>query len=619
MPKYIILAQTQATANALMTFCGSLSGEIDRGHDILPDPIIIHSDSLNQDSFVRTYQSLADKICSITRLNEDFGSSEKVVIVVDSIRPSRLSAISEGSFWDHLIAMLILTFPEAQWFFGSFLGNPNEWNNKTQNLFFPQCTHDLLSFLTNQLSDSLFDHTGLRQWIKQKTNEDLTKLVIKSGKKGYQLPTRQKIAAVIDEEPEFAYLHAYTTYRYGFRTDLITSWRTMKNRFGKGRDPNDAHSYFLLLEDMRLGFPDKPVSIHLSRLNKRAEVCPLLDHFIDKSEWRFLITTGQMGSDRDLVDENAKYLEQKALGYGSVLYKPLGGMADLWEKMGLYDNLTESNRPGNAPEFIWPPEFDEEGIYEGHGSPGKLSLISHTLLWRANAVKKNASSILELIQGAVLVLEAAELLGGKTPSIALSAISLRYEFESRAECVFSGTGYHFNLEKKLNELDFEVASITRWFHENVRERSGLAAKVAILHNLVIIFNQSGRMEEEFKCLAMLRRFNRKLSRPKDFNPLAWLAHGLLFYGEWLLESFPRLIVLTAFWVLVFSVVVWLYYSTSFSNFADVTSNIILWFGGQPDTNKNDWTLEVFSWLVVITGIFHIGVLISYLYSLISRK
>jgi hypothetical protein len=443
-------------------------------------------------------------------------------------------------------------------------------------------------------------------------------LAIERGKEGYQLPVRQELAALIDEETEFAFLHAYAAYRYGFRADVITSWNLMKNRFGEGGE-NGAHHYSLLVEDMRLGFPDKPAKVHLSRLKERAEYCPLLDDDRDRSQWRFLITTGQMGSDKDLVKNNSDYLKRKVSGRGGVLYKPLGGIADLWEKMGLYVELSEGRRLGNALGFIWPPSFNEDGIYEGHGSPGTLTLIATTLLWRANAIKKSASSAAELIRGAVLALDAAEFLSGKTPSTALSAITLRSDLEARAECAFVGAGYHFSLKMRLKELDAEVLSVTRWYHEDVRQRSTLAARVSLLNSLVLVFNEAGRMEEELTCLVALRRFNRKLSAPKNLNPLAWLVHGLLSYGEWLLASFPRLIMLTVFWVTGFVAVGWwLQHSSLESHPIHTTSNVILWFFGNPDTTGVK-SIEVLSWFVVITGAFHVGVLIAYLYSLISRK
>lgn len=143
-----------------------------------------------------------------------------------------------------------------------------------------------------------------------------------------------------------------------------------------------------------------------------------------------------------------------------------------------------------------------------------------------------------------MTVDASECLGGRTPTLTLTAISLKNEFEVKAECAFMGVGYHPNLETRLDELDDEVSSVTRWFHEDVRRRSTLDAKASVLNRLALVFREAGRMEEEQMSLDVLRRINRRISAPQNPNPLAWLSHGLLFYGEWLLGGFNRLIVWT---------------------------------------------------------------------------
>ena len=197
----------------------------------------------------------------------------------------------------------------------------------------------------------------------------------------------------MDEEADFALMHGYTAYRYGYRSDVITSWALMEHLFGQASGKRGVHGYSLLLEDMRLQFPDKPERIHLSdlrvssnreeELSGRAYHCPLLDHSQDTSEHRFLITTGQVGKDRNLLRLNEQYLAQKVFGRGAVLYKPVGGILDLWDKTGLTEELNGGSRPGNARGFRWPPKFREEGPGYGHGAPGKLALVADTLLRRA--------------------------------------------------------------------------------------------------------------------------------------------------------------------------------------------------------------------------------------------
>ena len=62
-----------------------------------------------------------------------------VVVLVDAIRPSQLNAVAENGDWSHLIAMLILTFPEIHWIFGLCAREKDTvWNSIATN-------HDLRS------------------------------------------------------------------------------------------------------------------------------------------------------------------------------------------------------------------------------------------------------------------------------------------------------------------------------------------------------------------------------------------------------------------------------------------------------------------------------------------
>lgn len=620
MQRYIILAQSKEAAAALLAVRELLIGETPDDLDMSPLPVVFEPSSFDQEGGVRAFQMLVDRLVTLTRSDDHHDAAQGAVVMVDAVRPSRLSAIAEAGTWSHLIAMLILTFPEIRWVFGAF---DNEVETATGDAAprFPRDEHNLASLFHRPAFATLFDPTGLREWVKHKTNETLLLIRDESGRKGYLLPRRPSLAAVLDDEYDYAFLHAYTAYRYGFRASAVTSWALMNHLFGpKAKGP---HPYSLLLEDMRLTFPDKPNAVHLSDLRERGQFCPLLANESDKSKWRFLITTGQMGFDKSLVYNNRRYLEENPHHNACrIIYKPVGGITDLWEQTGLYKELTQHPRHGNACGFVWPPEFEEVGNYEGHGSPGKLALIAKTLLGRAGAHKRDAGSASGFIRGAVFALDAAELLGGKTPTLTLSAISLKNEFEVSAECEFMGAGYHVGLKRRLAELNAEASSIARWYHEKIRKRSALEAKTTMLSRLNIVFTQAGRIEEGMTCLARMRGFNRKLSRPGGFSP-KWLFHGLLAYGEWLLASFPRLIFITLCWLVGFSLINMWIPSWSFDMSVESVSRVLHWFFGEPfipDAHSGPARLvQAFSWIVLLTGVFHIGLLISYLYSLISRK
>lgn len=629
MSRFLILCQSEVTSRALNAWRALLCCEtLDAPAGTSPlTTIVFDPNSCPQEGGTVAYEMLVERLEAAAELNRGSSGSNEVVVIVDSVLPMDMCVLSESGTWDHLIAMLVLTFPEIRWVFGVIQGVVKDGGDR-----FELEDHDLVSLLAKPRRDSLLDPTGLREWVKSRTNAKLSPKARTDAHNEFRIPRRLWRAAAIDEEQEYAFMHGYTAFRYGFRADIVISWSLMDALFGKSLALRGHHGYFLLLEDMRLRFPDKPSRMHLSRLprrdvlsgeNGRAHHCPLLEDSKDISQYRFLITTGQMGKDQGIVREAEEYLERKLFGRGSVIYKPVGGIVDLWEKAGLTAELGGGTRSGNAPAFIWPPTFQEENPLSGHGTPSKLALVAYTLLQRAGELRERAYSVKDFIRGAVLAVEATELLGGKTPTLTQAGLALKQEFEVRAECVFVGAGYHFALERRLKELEAEVEAITRWFHENSREKSAWNAKAGVLNRLALVFRGAGQLEEEQRCLVDFRKLNRKMSRPNTLNPLLWTIHGTLAYGEWLMASFPRILLLTSVWLALLTGV-----ASSIGDFGgvvDATSGVVSWFfGGSAQSTRGNAHLTqsllgVLSWFGVVAGVFHIGILISYLYSLIARK
>lgn len=609
MAHYVTLCQSDVAAQALEVWRELLGEKRLQAIDQVAKPIIFDPRLCFQENGSVAYQILVDRIESSVDLDRNSLGENGVVVIVDSVRPSGLSAISDGGTWDHLIAMLILTFPEIRWVFGVV-------QEKSEG--FPAEDHQLLTLLTRPRRESLLDPTGLREWVKSRTTAALR--VKGQDHQEFELPKRCERAAAIDEETEYAFAHGYTAYRYGFRTDVITSWDLMQNLFGRSALERGGHGYSLILEDVRLNFPDKPAKVHLSRLSVRGELCPCLGGTSDDSKWRFLVTTGQMGDDKKLMSENEEFLKaRKTSKRGDILYKPVGGIVDLWSKAGLTESLSGGVRPGNAEGFIWPPALHQEGPTDGHGSPGSLSQVASTLLRRARDIRRNADTVTKFIRGAVLATDATELLGGKTPTLTLSGLALKHEFEVKAECAFVGAGYHFGVTQRLKELDLEVSAVTRWFHAKNQKRSSWDAKASIVNLLTLVFREAGRMEEEHECLVALRRINRKISRPRNLDPLAWFAHISLAYGEWLLGSFSLFSLLAASWVVVLVGIAWWLGSRGVETPIESTSKVVNWFFGGSAESGELWPIMLLSWVGVLAGVFHLGILISYLYSLIARK
>ena len=94
-----------------------------------------------------------------------------------------------------------------------------------------------------------------------------------------------------------------------------------------------------------------------------------------------------------------------------------------------------------------------------------------------------ACTVKDFIKGAVLATDAAELLGGRTPTLTLAAIALKHEYEARAECAFVGVGYHFDVDGRIAEIGTQLRAVCQWFSRKNRRFSALDATVVITNRL----------------------------------------------------------------------------------------------------------------------------------------
>ncbi len=631
-----ILCQSKATAYACRLWCETsddvteltpLEHEIDR-NSLEPKP--------------ETYQALFNRFV-LTLTNVDRTDRLRILVDVfdasyasqfegDDITPSAITS----SCWSSLISSLVLAFPDADWFFGIVLGKSllDESDRKLLD-------HHCFSQLNSISSSNVFDASGLRSWIRQRTNINLSGNVKAEGNRhsAFQLPVRSEAAAVIEDEEDYAMLHSYAAYRYGYRVQIIKSWHQLKKHFKSSRTKTNSHGYSLIIEDMRLQFADKDASTHLSNLRERGKECDLLSEERDDSRFRFLVTTGQDESLRVDLKDNEDFLNSH--DGGRVLIKPIGGPIEFWEKSRLkheLSHLDDAEFPrGNAARFVWPPVKIMDDLYSGHAAPGKLAMVANVLLNRSRTVAGNAATPSDWLLAALLAGDAVELIGGKTPAMALDALRLKHVAEVRAECAFVGAGFHCDLTSRINELDAEIKSVCRWYKKENRKNCFWDAKATILNELINVFRDTGQMEEEDKCLHAFRKVNRKLERPKNihrFNPLAWALHGVLAYAEFLLFSLTRILIAFAVVIVIFSLISM---AVVGSKFPETPANPIFfvakqlnWMigGGTHDVNvfsESDLgeaqspSLAFVSIVANIVGVFHFGILMSFLYGLISRK
>lgn len=632
MARYVLLAHSKVTAAALTAVRDLLSGDTDPrdgGRDELG--VVVDLQLAGIDGGIDLFATVARRLLRASGVDEHLGGTERVVVLVDSVRPSGLDPIAEATTWDSLLARLILALPELYWVFAivedaAYLRTETE-EQKTQLEVFRE--HDLIALLERPERAALLDPTGLRNFVRRQANRSLRsrdrRAQADSAIPTFQLPIRASRAAAIDEEVEYALLHGYAAYRYGFRAEMVTRWRLMEALFGERAGEN--HGYRLLIEDVRLRFPDKPNDVHLSSLSTdildgvptgREHHCPLLSNAKDVSSWRIVVTTGQRSPDEIVVQANDEYLAQKPTGRGHTLFKPVGGIFDLWNKARLLDEFDQRPCKGYVEGFNWPPEALEDDWTGRHAAPGQLTMIAAHLLERAAELRERAATVQDSIRAAVLATDAVELLGGRTPALTFSGLALKHEMEVRAECSFVGAGFHFEVCLRLEAIEAEIAAVSDWFEDDRRQHAALDARAGVINRLVLVYRDAGQAEEMDECLAALRSVNRRMRRPTSWNPVAWLAHGVLIYGEWLMTSFSRILVAIGVWLGIFTLSARILDFESRTNWFATAGNAFTWFFGGETADVSDGAVAV-ALVAIPIGILHIGILISYLYSLIARK
>lgn len=611
MPRFLILAQHEITASALSCWIELL------GEKFLPkdDPRRIVWD--RADAGIESYEALTRRIELAAKVENSVLLND-VVVLVDSVDPSGMSVIDVNWGWSSLVAMLILTFPEIRWVFG--VSKKEVWGKDIESY------HSLASLCIQPRRDPLFDPSGLRDWVREITNH--------AAKDDLVLPCRKALAAAIDEEKSYAYMHGYAAYRFGYRADAVTTWDLMCERFGgegTTRNKDQPHGYSLLLEDMSLNFPDRPDGLHLLELDNRGRdgCCPMLDSTkgaVENSAHRILITTGQTRPGDTTLNENRAYLHTKAIGRGKDIFKPASGVFGLWDKIGLFKKLPGSRRKGNEAGFGWPPEPAQArtGVDDGHGAPGKLLLVADALIQRAENMLGNVKTVGEAVQGAVLATDALELTGGRTPTTAFEALSLKHQFEVTAECQFSGVEFHIQVRPRLQELAEEIAVIGRWFHSSQRVNARHNAEMQILNQLVRVLRSFNQYDEEQICMNRVRHLHNILWMRQE--PYRWAMWPLLGYLELLLRSFSIFVLILFGWIIGLSILYWM---TAFhANWGYGLSDAITSFFsiGGPIHPNYDLEKESISIgnaavinLAIVSGFVHLGVFITHLYSIISRR
>jgi len=520
---------------------------------------------------------------------------------------------------DSLPGMLMLAFPEIHW---ELHPKPQAWDPQMPPAFYFHRAASTPSFGTN-----LFDGTGLREYIRS----------LARGRPGESkpaapyLPSRKQYACTLDDEEGYAYFNAYCAYRNGFRSFCFTRFENAKSVLA----PSESDAGILIgapdltFEDVCLNFPDNPERMNLSDLGGgRRKNLPRLGEVVH----RCFVTSSQTTTNQpDARRRNREFVRSIQ---AAEISKPLSGMFDLWKKARLERRLRwthpETGRTyyGVGEGFLWPPPeaLLDQDQDTGHGSPGRLLQVAELMIRRAQRMLQDRiTTVREAVTGAVLATDAIELLGSRTPTTSLEALSLKHQFETLAECQFSGTEYHILLAPRLAEIRRECRDLSRWFNPQNAKSSAWNSEMHILNQLVRIFREYGQFEEEQACMNRVRHLQHCLwMRSRKWGFLFW---PVLRYAEFLLASFPRFCLALLVWLFLLSLafagaqhVIQDFHEHSTDHLSTHPFwTAVIYFLGTEELTHGHWLWIFLSSLAAVAGLAHLGVFISHLYTIVARK
>ncbi len=547
----------------------------------------------------------------------------RTVTVDAQVEPGLFYPFLNGDALESVVALLMLAFPDVKFRFTNV--KPSKYPNNDLTIA-AAAFHASGKFA--DFPDSfapVFDPYGLRAWILWRHGGE--ELFVADASPGAErtddrvlLPNRiqqrglksvadanavaMPTAVVLEDESEFALFAGYVCYRSGYLTQTISSWRAAEARLaGNTTDPAIPPSPLegsptLAVEDIWLNFnAGKDI-----KLEDRAVRYGLLP----KLKGVFHVTI----SSADWKDSNRD--EPYVL-----VRKPLPGVFSFWKSasssnIGLRKDVYS---PGPTPGPV-----DHGG---DHPSPDRVVALAEFMVGRARRLLPDVQSMLDATTGAVLAGDALDLLVGRAVTSALEALSLKHQFEVLAECRFMGVRAEIDIGDRFAEIAVIAKAIVD-FIEPARDRESVAnsALMNMATDIARIFQEHGRFQEEQDSLSYQRRYLDRFLRAQA-NPWSKTKGVLLIYPHLLLRSLSTFVLVLVAWASSLTLIHLLLRPVH-----DTTSNVIGGYGLYlAYTIGSFMSFELWSgdphslWrLCAITvGVFHFGVLLTYLYSAVSRK
>ena len=311
----------------------------------------------------------------------------------------------------------------------------------------------------------------------------------------------------------------------------------------------------------------------------------------------------------------------------------------------------------------------------GHSARGMVQAIAEVMLSRIRRYR-NQEGLLNILLGSVLSIDALRLLGTKAPMLRFDALFSQYENEVRVESQFIDIGPVRDVKQRLEEISKKTRKIATACQKESQRRVKLQAQATLVHRMMLVFRNAAQYEEEMVCLNYLRKAQRSLNRLPSLTssgPLRILEQcvksiGLLprTYAELLVSGgyllpilamvgwalflngvdivsggYLRLILAMMGWPLGVAIVYWRPIRKLVGWALPPSLGVALWMGdiALADTTATTWkriasrffeasvapeksvnlSENIFGLIIVLIGVFHIGVFISFVFSRLMRR
>ncbi|MEP3890931.1 MAG: hypothetical protein ABJN69_10720 [Hellea sp.] len=614
MIKYILIAHSENSLSALRASLGDSLDKQKVEENVLS---INFSDfECSSDLGLSAYNEVSTLIGS--KLKSIQTESYQTSVIVDYVNPSQLNPVNASSPFDSFIASMILSFPELSWYFATIHGNRKDTFEEIY------LHHSLGAFSSKNRLDNIFDASGLSGFIRDKISKSTN----------VQFVRRVNLAAAIDDEKGIAYKHAYAAYRFGYRANTIFTLGVFRQEFQK----DVSHGYDVLLEDVSLKFGDMSRGEEIDNFEKRAKEFKSLNSKnskIESSKLRAIITSGFADRNSKVFKDNKTHIGQKTeFGkVGDVVFKPTGGMYDLERRLKLSTYLDENAIHTN-----------HETDLGNHGVPGKIQSICDFLIRRADTLKETAHNFSDYVLGSVWSTNALELTDLKSPSSAVEALTLKHCFELAFDCQYSGK-YNIEIASRMKEIEQKTKEISMWVTPTQKHSTSLNASMRIFSNLLNIVRDNSLFDEEILILNKIRQTRLKawFLKPVTLHESIGIpvikrivyVIGLPIKGLFALPAIYVNFLLSSVFFFGFALFAWCIglafgyqwaYKEPLSSFFSVSlpEAIITFFGSNGPVIHDDLHCSPVrvAWvnsIAICSGIFHIGIFISYLFTLVSRR